>query len=46
MLAAHARAFVTGDRDLLTIGQHAHVRILAPSDFWRLEAQRDGIWPG
>ncbi len=39
-LAAHARALITGDRDLLTLGRHARVRILAPRDFWRFEAQQ------
>lgn len=38
-LAAHAHALVTGDRDLLTLGRHAHFRILAPRDFWRFEAE-------
>jgi len=39
-VAAHARVLVTGDRDLLTIGRHAGVHILAPHDFWRFEASR------
>jgi len=41
-LTAHARALVTGDRDLPMIGRRAHVRILAPRDFWRFEAERSG----
>ena len=39
-LAAHARALVTGDRDLLALRRHGRVRILAPRDFWRFETEQ------
>ena len=39
-LAAHARALVTGDLDLLALRRHERGRILAPRDFWRFEAEQ------
>lgn len=38
-LAAHARALVTGDKDLLSLLRHGRIPILAPRDFWRFEAE-------
>ena len=37
-LAARAHALVTGDEDLLTLGEYRKIAIVAPAAFWRLEA--------
>lgn len=37
-LAGHCVAVVTGDKDLLAIGEVAGIKILAPAEFWRFEA--------
>ncbi|MEW5792029.1 MAG: putative toxin-antitoxin system toxin component, PIN family [Pseudomonadota bacterium] len=37
-VAAHCDCIVTGDQDLLVLGQHAGVRILSPAEFWPFEA--------
>lgn len=37
-LAARAHALVTGDEDLLTLGEYQRIAIVAPAAFWRLEA--------
>lgn len=33
---------VTGDKDLLTFGNYAGVRILSPRSFWKFEAEQIG----
>jgi putative PIN family toxin of toxin-antitoxin system len=35
-LAAHARAIITGDKDLLVLKQHAGVRMITPRQFLEL----------
>jgi len=37
-VAGEAEAIVTGDRDLLDLGQVGDIVILAPGEFWRWEA--------
>lgn len=44
-LAADATCLVSGDGDLLAIGKHQGVRIIAPSQFWHFEAERSDASP-
>lgn len=37
-VAAQAHALVTGDEDLLTLGEYRRIAIVPPAEFWRLEA--------
>ena len=37
-LAGACGCLVTGDKDVLAIGEHGGCRILAPAAFWRFEA--------
>lgn len=39
-LAGGCQCIVTGDEDLLTLGQWEGIDIIRPSDFWRYEAAR------
>lgn len=41
-LAAHAPVIVTGDEDLLTLGEWAGVRIVRPREFWAFERAAAG----
>lgn len=38
-LAGTCKALITGDKDLLVLGNFQTVRILSPSGFWKYEAQ-------
>lgn len=38
-LAGSCSCLITGDKDLLALGEHAGIRILAPVEFWRFEAE-------
>jgi putative PIN family toxin of toxin-antitoxin system len=40
-LAGECVAIVTGDQDLLILDPFRHVRVLAPSTFWKWEAERE-----
>jgi putative PIN family toxin of toxin-antitoxin system len=39
-LAAACEAVITGDRDLLVLDPFRDIRVLAPSAFWKWEAER------
>jgi putative PIN family toxin of toxin-antitoxin system len=39
-LAGACRCLVTGDKDLLAIGEHDGCKVLAPATFWRFEADQ------
>ena len=39
-VAGTCECIVTGDKDLLSLGEYRGVRILAPSAFWNYEASR------
>ena len=36
-LASQADCIVTGDKDLLVLGEYAGIPIITPADFWRFE---------
>ncbi len=40
-LAGECAAIITGDRDLLILDPFRHVRVLAPSAFWKWESERE-----
>lgn len=39
-VAGTCECTVTGDKDLLSLGEHRGIRILAPNTFWSYEASR------
>ena len=41
-LAGECAAIITGDQDLLILDPFRHVRVLAPSGFWKWESEHEG----
>lgn len=38
-IAGRCHCLISGDQDLLVVGEHAGIRIVAPSAFWALESK-------
>jgi putative PIN family toxin of toxin-antitoxin system len=44
-IAGKAKCIITGDKDLLVLGQHLNIAIVAPSAFADFEAREGGVNP-